>query len=291
MQVVLHIGAHCTDEDRLLKALLKNKGPLAEQGVIVPGPGRYRTLIREAVGSLDCAVPTPEAQEALYDAIMDEDHTERLILSNENFFCVHTWIFSNGMFYGMASEKVVGLTNLFHGAEVEFHLALRNPATFLPAAFAKARVETFDAFMRGVDPRSLRWSQLVTSIRQANPAAPLTVWCNEDTPLIWGEILREVAGVDPMTKLSGGLDLLSEIMTRDGMKRFRSYVRENRPQTEMHKRRIMAAFLDKYAIEDAVEEEIDLPGWTQQLVEDLTAIYDEDVYAIERMPGVTFLSP
>ncbi len=38
MEIVYHLGAHCTDEDRLLRCLLKNRGILAQQGIIVPGP-------------------------------------------------------------------------------------------------------------------------------------------------------------------------------------------------------------------------------------------------------------
>ncbi len=41
MQIALHIGAHCTDEDRLLKCLLMNKEILSDVGTAVPGPGRY----------------------------------------------------------------------------------------------------------------------------------------------------------------------------------------------------------------------------------------------------------
>ncbi|MES2145513.1 MAG: hypothetical protein V4516_14445, partial [Pseudomonadota bacterium] len=47
MQIVYHLGAHCTDEDRLLRCLLRNRGVLAERGVVVPGPARYRKLLRD----------------------------------------------------------------------------------------------------------------------------------------------------------------------------------------------------------------------------------------------------
>jgi len=291
MQILFHLGAHCTDDGLLIRSILRNRARLSLEGIIVPGPGRYRKLIREAVQSLDCAVPTAEAQEAMLDAITDADDAERLILSNENFLCVPAWIFSNGMFYGMATERALGLSNLFHGSQIEFHLGLRNPATFLPAAFGRVDDLSFEDFLRGADPRALRWSQLVTRIREANPDAGMTIWCNEDTPLIWSEVMREMAGVDAMMRLTGGFDLLAEIMTREGMKRFRAYLKAHPPQTETQKRRIIVAFLDKFAIDEKIEEELDVPGWTDDLVEDLTRIYEEDVYEIQRMPGVTFIEP
>ena len=40
MDIVLHAGAHCTDEDRLVKCLLKNKDLFLQRGVAGPGPSR-----------------------------------------------------------------------------------------------------------------------------------------------------------------------------------------------------------------------------------------------------------
>ena len=51
MQVVFHIGAHATGQDRLIRTLLKNRDLLAAEGVWVPGPGRYRRTIVEATGT------------------------------------------------------------------------------------------------------------------------------------------------------------------------------------------------------------------------------------------------
>jgi len=61
--------------------------------------------------------------------------------------------------------------------------------------------------------------------------------------------------------------------------------------SEMQKRRIYAAFLDKFAMEEALEEELDLPGWTEELVDSLTEIYDQDIYHLQRIPGVTLIAP
>ena len=54
---------------------------------------------------------------------------------------------------------------------------------------------------------------------------------------------------------------------------------------------MIAAFLDKFALDEEIEEELDMPGWTEELVAELTEVYDEDVLAIQRIPGVTVLTP
>jgi hypothetical protein len=120
---------------------------------------------------------------------------------------------------------------------------------------------------------------------------PITVWCNEDTPLIWAQIVREMGGLDPTTAFEGEFSLLAEIMTASGMRRFESYLASHPGMTEIQKRRVIAAFLDKFVKEDAIEEELDTPGWTEQIVERLTEIYDEDIFEIQRVPGVNMITP
>ena len=43
--------------------------------------------------------------------------------------------------------------------------------------------------------------------------------------------------------------------------------------------------------EPEVEEELDLPGWSEEFVDALSETYDEDVFLIERIPGVTLITP
>lgn len=291
MQIVYHIGANCTDQDRLLKSILKNAETFANQGVKVPGPGKYRRLIRETIQRLDGKEPAPDTREILLDAILDDEQCNRLVMCHAQFMCVHRRVFEGGIFYALAEDKLTGLANLFPDDEIEIFLSLRNPATFIPAVFGDSPVDSFQTFMKGIDPAQVRWSDLIARIRNILPQATLTVWCNEDTPLIWAQLIRELAGVDPLTKITGGFDLLSAIMSPEGMKKFVTYLKANPPQTETQKRRIIAAFLEKYALEDEVEDVVDMPGWTDETVAHLTALYDDDVYRIERMEGVNFIAP
>ena len=53
----------------------------------------------------------------------------------------------------------------------------------------------------------------------------------------------------------------------------------------------MAAFLEAHAIEEAVEAEIDLPGWTDETIDMLTQLYEDDVERIAAMPEVTLITP
>ena len=86
MQIIVHTGAHFTDDDRLIKCLLRNKDDFSKHGVAVPGPGRYRTLLRQTLSSLRNAPPQNNAREVLLDAILDHEVADRVLLSNPQFF-------------------------------------------------------------------------------------------------------------------------------------------------------------------------------------------------------------
>lgn len=291
MEIVYHIGANCTDEDKLLKSLLRNAGVFAEDGVKVPGPSHYRRLIRETIQGLDGARAAPDTRGILLDAILDDDPTERLILSNSNFICIPNRIFEKGAFYLLAEPKIKAFMQIFAEDDVELAIAIRNPATFIPATFASSKFDDLTTFMRGMHPTEVRWCDVIKRIRHIAPQAKLTVWCNEDTPLIWGRLMREISGVLPSVPLLGTYDLLNSIMAKEGMDRMKAYLSKNPPPTPQHELKIVMAFLGKYAIEDALEDDIDLPDFTQDLVEDLTDAYEDDINAIAALPGVTFIEP
>lgn len=292
MQIVFHIGAHCTDTDRLVRSLLRNREVLAREAVSVPGPGRYRRVLSEALQKLRGAQASAETQDVLLEAVIDDDQAERMVLSNESFVCMPAKVLENGVLYGRAA-KTAWLRNAFPGAQVEFALAVRNIASFIPALYEllDPDMTNADDFLQGVDATQLRWSDYVARIQAANPGCEITVWCDEDSPLIWPEIMREVAGVDASVPLVGALDLTRKIMEPEGHKRLRGYLRTNPPANENVRRRVVAAFLSKYALEEAVEQEVNLPGWDEDLIDALTEIYDEDVETLGRMPGVNLIAP
>ena len=295
MRIVYHLGAICTDEERLLRCLLKNRAVLAEQGIVVPGPNRYRTLLRDTVISLKGQAATRDTQALVLDQIMDEDQADRLILSWDSFLALPPWVMENGL-YRAAGERVRAFSQIFPEIEAEFHLAIRNPATFLPALFARQaadrkRGKTYDQLLGPLDILDLRWSDVIGQILEMNPDVPLTVWCDEDTPLIWPEVLQAVSGHAPDTALEDHDELLAQIMSAEGLVRMNTYLASHPTPTPALRRKVVSAFLDKFALPDRIEIEVELPGWTEETVADLTRIYDQDVARIMEMPGVTFIAP
>ncbi|EAQ27034.1 hypothetical protein [Roseovarius sp. 217] len=291
MQVVIHAGAHHTDDDRLINCLSANREMLAEHGTNVPDPQRYRRLVRDILHQAQDSGLAPDARDILVDAISNEGAVDRLVLSNPGFFGTPKMAVGGGTFYGAAEHRLNLFRQLFPDDQIELFLGVVNPATFLPPLLRQTEFDTIEALLRGYDVAQLRWSELVTRIRTHHPDIPVTVWCNEDTPLIWSQVVRELAGIDPTVQFEGEFSLLEEIMTPAGLERFRGYVAAHPGMTEVQKRRVVAAFLDKFADEAAIEEELDVPGWTDAVVGTLTELYDEDMFTVQRIQGVQVITP
>ncbi len=293
MKIILHTGVHATDDDRLIRTLARNAADWRDEGVAVPGPGRYRALLSDAIHALAEGSAGPEAREVLLETILteDPDRVSRMLLSNKNFFGVPRVALKGGILYARAEERIGAMKELFAGDEIEVFMGLRDPASFLPALFAEAPQDDAGAFLDGLDPDAMRWSDLVHRLRAAHPDVALTLWCNEDTPFVWGEVIRAMAGLSGDRPVRGAFDILSEIMAPEGMERFRAYLAARPGISETATRKVMAAFLDKYARPEAMEEELDMPGWSEARVEAMTRAYEADVDALAGVPGVRVIAP
>ena len=290
MRIAYHLGAHCTDDERLLRCLLKNRTALLDDGVVVPDPARYRNLIRDTAIQLKGRAASTDTQALVLEQIMDEALADRLILSWDCFLAFPQWVIKGGL-YPMGPERLRAITQIFPEIEAEFHLAIRNPATFLPELFRRQKGKSYTDFMDNTPPMALRWSDLIAGILQHNPGLPLVVWCDEDTPLLWPQVLQIVSGHTEDVSLEGGDDLLNTLISPDGIRRMSAYLETHPPANEAQRRRVVSAFLDKFALPDQLEFEIEMPDWTEDLVTELTTQYERDCALIQQMPGVTFLAP
>ena len=75
------------------------------------------------------------------------------------------------------------------------------------------------------------------------------------------------------------------------MQRFAAYLKSHPEMTEIQKRRVMFALLNKFAFEKKIEEELTLAGWTKDLIDDVTDVYQEDMLDVQRITGVNLIAP
>ena len=290
MRIVYHLGVHCTDEDRLVRCLLKNRSVLAEQGIAVPSPTRYRKLLRDTATRLRGLPASEETAAMILDQIMDASDARRMILSWTSFLSFPAFAVGP-MLYSHGGERLRSFTQIFPDDEAEFHMAIRNPASFLPDLRQRAQGKGHEDILVGVDPSRLRWSDTIRAIKEANPGVPLTVWCDEDTPLIWPEVLQSISGHAPETPLDDDEELLADLMTEAGLVRYRTYCAQHPPQSVAQRRRVVTAFLEKFGRPERLEADAGVPGWSEELVEELSHSYLRDIDRIQRTPGVRFIEP
>ncbi|MGB0960343.1 MAG: hypothetical protein ACPGVK_08855 [Halocynthiibacter sp.] len=291
MKVAFYVGPRATDDGRIWSCLNQNKDQLKTHGVEMPHHDKYRSPINKLIDKLDGA-PVDEAEiQRIFDPLIGQHPPERLILGNPNFLMPPFKLLEDQVLFSNASYKFIGLSNIMAHHDLEIFITLRNPAMFVPKIFEDVENSSFTKLMRETDPYSIRWSHFIRRVIEAAPDVPVTVWCNEDTPLIWAEIIRAIAGFEPNIPIRGQFALLQEILTDEGVQRFQQYMRENPPRTASQLRRIMAAFIERFPRVEAIEEDINAPDWTQQIVTDMTEIYEEDLDHIADMPGVRMIVP
>lgn len=288
MQIAFHIGANCTDEDRLLKSILRNASTLLQQGIAVPGPGKYRALLRESIQSLDGTSPSDDAREILLDAIVEEDDMQRVILSNDNFIAIPKRVFDRGVFYPQTESKVRGMCRLFPDDELSFYFSMRNPVSYLQDIAQHAEAETLHDYLGPFHPLDLKWSDVIKRIKRAAPDAPLYVWCTEDTPLIWEDLIRLQSGAAAETPLKGRFDVLSRILTPEGSAALNA---AKMPDDRIARHAFIADLLDAHALPDMIEEQINLPELSPELITAMSQSYEDDLALIDDMEGVELILP
>lgn len=292
MEIVYHIGMHCTEGERVMRTLAVNAERLDAAGILAPLPRVFRPVLKDAMVARRGRPSNAAEQEAMRAAIAGDSTPRRLVFSNDNFLCPALRAVEHRRLYPLADERIPWIANLFPDHPTTIALAMRNPVTLLPALHARIDgEESLDTYLARLDLPALSWEDTVARILAAAPAATLTVWCHEDAPLIWPEILAEVTGYAKPLKLDGVHEMAGSLMTEGGLARMLAYMDSHPPKNAEHTRRVTGAFLDKFARPEAVEVDLDGGPWTEDLAVRMTARYEADIAAIRQMERVRFLAP
>lgn len=291
MRMAFHVGVHSTDGDRLLKTLLKNRDWLLRNRTEVVTPNRHRGLFEEALMSLKGGPATPEMVEIMLDAILDSDTPERVIFSSSTFMGAPGRVVGRDGLYPQIGVRTAALASLFPEAQTEFFLAIRNPATLLSDVLPTFTGGDYHTLMQGRQPLDLRWREAIHRLIAAVPGRRIVIWCHEDVPLIWPEIVRLIADMPDDAPLSGSLLYLEEILGATAMQSLQAELAGRDRLTIAQRREICGRVLQAHASPEALDQNIVLPSWSQELVDQVTRNYRADVAEIAVLPGVEFILP
>lgn len=291
MQVVFHIGVHNTDSERVLKTLLNNREELLKIGTEPIPNSRHKGIFVDALMSLKGGAATPEMEQILLDAVIEEEDVQRIVFSMSGFMGASKIAVTARGFYSDIESRINGLMRLYPSAETEFFLAIRNPATLLNDILISNKNLSYHELMANANPLDLRWRDVAHRLARAAQGRRVVVWCFEDLPLIFPEVVRMIGNMPLEAQLRGGTQYVEELLTPGGRLKLKEAMKGYAQLSIRKRREIHGQVLNQYGMESILEQSIHLPGWTQELVDEISDNYYSDVAEIAVLPGIEFILP
>ncbi|MFN3955235.1 MAG: hypothetical protein ACK4LQ_12350 [Pararhodobacter sp.] len=310
MALVLHLGAHATDEGAIARWLEQNAPALNERGVLAPPPRVFLRAISQALAARPEGPATRDQEAALLrDLGMTARHRHLAVSAPGLLGPPESVISASGFYVKDVARRIYGLRLLFPASRLHFLLALRRPAGFLPALLARPGVAPAEALLPHLVDDELPWSSLVLTLRRHAPAAGLSVWRHEDLPRVWPQVLATLApdaadgraaaeadaGALRAPLLAGVGALAAAHLSAEARLRAERYLGANPPGDLAQVRRVYDAFAARFgespnhgAPADAAAP--DLPAWARAQIARLDARYDTEWDDIANTPGVEVLS-
>ncbi len=287
IQVAFHVGVHSTDEDRLSRSLAQNADALRAQGVELCANAVNEPILNEALGSLKGGTASAAMEEVVLDALIEGDSPRRLVMSRPTLLGLPRRVFTIDGLMPFAGTKMLDLANTLPNCRAEFFMALKNPATLIPQLIARIG-KGYEELMGTTDPRTKRWAPTLRQAVQELRGRRLVVWCHEDMPMIFPEVMRRLAGVEADMPLEGEDRLLRRLLTQAGQ----AALPERLPPglSIADRRAATEALLAEFPRTEQLALSIDLPGWTPELVAEMTEAYRCDVAEIAALPGIEFIT-
>jgi hypothetical protein len=224
MRIVLHLGAHATDQGAIANWLAASAPMLEEDGVRVVPPSAFRPAVHELIQTLRGS-PAPRAVEQdLIDRLCAGARPERIVLSHPWLLGPAGRILESRGFYPVAGQRLVSLCNLFPSHRIELALAVRQPMPFLAAVLAlQSDIEAHEFWSRAA-AHVLDWGAIAGQLRDHAPQAGLTLWRHEDLGTIWPEVGAALVGAEARLPVQGFAGLLGDRVSPDGLRKLEDYL-------------------------------------------------------------------
>ncbi|WP_417248402.1 hypothetical protein [Celeribacter sp.] len=292
MRVNLHVGMHFSRTSRLVRAVRLNEKNFSRYGVKAPPVKGYRTLIKEELARLDGLPPTRDEARALVHSICEESEPRSLVLIEEEWSGAINDAFKDEMLYASIGTNVRQVVELFQTEDVHLSLALVNPATYIAGVLGVERVVgQAKWFVRNVDPEKISWRATIVRLLAEVPDVPITLWAEEDAPLVWARAVRRIADLPDDTPIRATYLALREVLTPEGFDRLRTYLAKFPPKTPAARERVIIAFLNKYDAAPVYGPEGGIEGWDAAALDTITERYEADIAALATHPRITVIQP
>ena len=291
MKIAMHLGVHLTDDLKLRTCLRANKQMLEAEGIIVPRARNFLNLMRSAANQVTSGDDVPGFSADLLASVQATEATRRLVFSAPGLLSKLHEAVDGSMFYPGARARMTAFRQLLADHEVEIFMAIRNPASFVPALLQDMKEFERAEMLQSLQATELRWSHLIAEMRETWPEAPITIWCDEDTPFIWHRVLRIVSGHEPETEFEGSFAWFETVMVDGGADKLAAYLQASPPVDDTHRQQVISAFLEKFCDTEKLDIDFSLTEWDETLVDVISQLYEDDMELIRTMDGVRLIQP
>ncbi|NOD36833.1 MULTISPECIES: hypothetical protein [unclassified Ruegeria] len=286
MQVIIHAGAAFTDEGHILSSLVANRQMLAEMKTAPMGPRMSRQFVKIMSDALTQGTSIDETRDSLAPLFPQDVNLERVVLSSDKFFGPRRTALQHGQIYPFAGRRTAFTETLLEGAQLELFVGLVNPGIFIPKTLMSIHEDHRRDILASTDLSCLSWLSMIEDLRELAPQFKLTVWENENLPLIWGDIVRAMTGLPSETPLPDEYSFLTSLLTDAGQGQVQEILGRRTPLDIQGQREELAQVLEDQARPELVEEELDLPGWNTDIFDAFTELYAQDMAAIRTMSDI-----
>lgn len=291
MQIILHCGVHSTDTELLFEALQKNLSDRLPLRTQVIDPEKTRVVLRKLLrAGRDGHLPD-NARDILFEVADVQDDTERLILANTAVLGTYRDFVAPNVIFPNAVDYLRVARQIFAKDDLAVSYAMRNPATLLSAVVRDAKARNLEQITDSADPLQLRWSELAERLHHALPDVHMTIWYNEDIPLIWSAILRIMLDMDETTPVAMAHAPMLKLLQPDDIQKFEDYITKHPGMIPSQERRVITTFVEKMARSELIEEDIIIDGWTQDYVDNLTLHYEADQPLVQAVRDIRLILP
>lgn len=291
MHVAIYAGAAFTDEGRMLGSLQANKDVLTQNGSVYFGPRKFRQSLKPAFRSMGSSEDAQQALEKLRAVLPVQPSIERAVFPSGQMFGGNENYLEDGQLYPLAGRRMAFLAEAFNDATLELFFALRNPGSFIPKLLMTLPEAEREDLIRSTDLSCLGWIGMVEDVRDLAPDVNITLWCNEDSPLVWGDVVRAIGGLPDDAAVNGEYDLLLSLLTPEGQQQANAMIADAGEGQQQGLRTFLAEVLEEHALPEKVEEELELPGWNSEIIDAFSELYRQELDRLGTMPGVRMLMP
>lgn len=286
MHLILHLGAHGTDEGLIARWIAQNRTALEGNGVCAPAPRDFLAAVSEALDAGRDAEPLAR-EDALLRRLGASGVRRWMVLSAPGLLGPASDVLSpQGFYVKDVARRLFGLHSLFPRCRITVLLAVRGANGLLPR-LAPGTGESLSHDLPMLSSDTLPWAQLVAAIRHHLPRARLVVWRHEDLRQVWPDILAQINGPERILPPAGLFDFAALGLAAEARLRMRRYLAANPPGTARQLRQVADAFGSRYGFAAAADPEV--PGWVKVVLDRLDLGYRTEWDDIAGRAGVMAL--